>query len=127
MPQVCNPFGGLGLTGGIVDVDGLFDCLNGLWLGLAEESILDRYSEIRRRIYTDVVDPISTSNMRRMFHGDLHTLPESDPFLKMVVDGERDPIVARKLREGMNMLSHDFTQYYSAAADQPSAEIEAAQ
>jgi len=40
--HLCNPFGGLGLTGGIVDVGGLSDCLVGRSKGVADESILDK-------------------------------------------------------------------------------------
>ncbi|KZL81389.1 fad binding domain-containing protein, partial [Colletotrichum incanum] len=35
-----NPFGGLGLTGGIVDVDSLFECSSGIRHGKANETIL---------------------------------------------------------------------------------------
>lgn len=34
--MVCNPFGGLGLTGGIVDIGGLYDCLAGIYEGRAD-------------------------------------------------------------------------------------------
>lgn len=45
--HICNPFGGLGLTGGIVDAGNLSDALIGVIQGLADESILDKYSEVR--------------------------------------------------------------------------------
>lgn len=38
---MCNPFGGMGLTGGIVDIGGLFDCLVGIYDGVADDTILD--------------------------------------------------------------------------------------
>jgi hypothetical protein len=41
-----NPFGGLGLTGGMVDARNLADCIIGIAEGVADESILDKYDEI---------------------------------------------------------------------------------
>src|SRR5271156_5874205 len=52
--HLCNPFGGLGLTGGIVDAGGLSDCLIGLAYGVADESILDKYDEIRRAMWHNI-------------------------------------------------------------------------
>jgi 2-polyprenyl-6-methoxyphenol hydroxylase-like FAD-dependent oxidoreductase len=54
--HICNPFGGLGLTSGIVDAGNLSDALIGVILGLADESILDKYSEIRIKAF-DVRKP----------------------------------------------------------------------
>src|ERR1700754_1414955 len=41
--HLCNPFGGLGLTGGLVDAGGLAECFEGIVQGLADDSILDIY------------------------------------------------------------------------------------
>jgi 2-polyprenyl-6-methoxyphenol hydroxylase-like FAD-dependent oxidoreductase len=49
--HICNPFGGLGLTGGIVDAGNLSDALIGVIKGVADESILDKYSEIRIKAF----------------------------------------------------------------------------
>ncbi|KEQ74157.1 FAD/NAD(P)-binding domain-containing protein [Aureobasidium namibiae CBS 147.97] len=64
--HLCNPFGGLGLTGGIVDVAGLSDRLSGIYDGNADESILDEYSRIRREKYLSMVNPISLENIGRL-------------------------------------------------------------
>ena len=59
--HVQNPFSGLGLTCGMADVGGVADCLIGINKGVAHESILDKYDEVRRKIYWDVSDPVSSS------------------------------------------------------------------
>jgi 2-polyprenyl-6-methoxyphenol hydroxylase-like FAD-dependent oxidoreductase len=56
--HICNPFGGLGLTSGIVDAGNLSDALIGVIAGLADESILNKYSEIRIKAF-DVRKPLN--------------------------------------------------------------------
>lgn len=60
--HLVNPFGGMGLTGGIVDVAGLTQCLVGIERGWAGEEILDRYCEVRRGKWRDFINPISSDN-----------------------------------------------------------------
>ncbi|KAL1642720.1 hypothetical protein SLS58_005224 [Diplodia intermedia] len=96
--HLCNPFGGLGLTGGIVDVGGLYDCLAGIHDGLADESILDIYSDVRRRMWTDIVDPVSSDNIRRLFGQDPDRAAETDDFIKLINVAEKDERVRDELR-----------------------------
>ena len=109
---MCNPFGGLGLTGGIVDVGGLYDCLAGIYEDLADTSILEKYSEIRRQKYNEVVNPISSDNIVRLFGQDPDKALVTDEFLKMCKRAETDPQFAQEMQNGVNILKHDFTQYY---------------
>jgi 2-polyprenyl-6-methoxyphenol hydroxylase-like FAD-dependent oxidoreductase len=111
--QVCNPFGGLGLTGGIVDVGGLYDCLAGIYDGKADDSILDKYDEVRRQKYREVIDPISSGNIVRLFGQDPEMAGEKDEFLKMCKRTEADEEFAREMHGGTKVVMHDFTQYYS--------------
>lgn len=101
----------MGLTGGIVDVGGLFDCLVGLFEGRADASILDKYSDIRREKYTAIVDPVSTSNLLRLLQ-DPDTALEKDEFLQLCKKAEADDEFSAKLQGGVMALQHDFTQYY---------------
>ncbi|KAH8676557.1 hypothetical protein BGZ60DRAFT_429069 [Tricladium varicosporioides] len=110
--HLVNPFGGLGLTGGLVDVGGLAECLVGLEKGLAEESILDRYCEIRRQKWRDVIDPISSDNFRRVAHRNPENALVEDEFLGMVKKMETDVQLKREFDESMYDVCHDFTQYY---------------
>ncbi|KAF4824830.1 FAD-dependent monooxygenase terC [Colletotrichum siamense] len=110
--HLCNPFGGLGLTGGILDVGGLYDCLNGIATGRADESILDRYSDVRSDLYRDFTDPVSTANMRRLCKRDPDKVLEEDTFLQLINESKHNPEVAAQLSKASKGLSHDFTQYY---------------
>jgi hypothetical protein len=47
----------MGLTGGLVDAGGLSDCFIGIAQKGCDESILDKYAEIRRKIFLEVTDP----------------------------------------------------------------------
>lgn len=96
--HICNPMGGLGLTGGIVDVGGLYDCLVGIYEGKAGEEILSTYSDVRRAKYNDVVDPISSENLVRLFKADPETVLETDEFFKMCKRAETDVEFSKELQ-----------------------------
>ncbi|OJD38121.1 fad binding domain-containing protein [Diplodia corticola] len=117
--HLCNPFGGLGLTGGIVDVGGLYDCLAGIHDGLADEAILDVYSDVRRRMWTDVVDPVSSDNIRRLFGQDPDLAAEKDDFIKLINVAEKDEKVRDELRAGLHAIQYDFKQHYRNAQPSP--------
>lgn len=87
----------MGLTSGICDVGGLFECLAGINKGVANESILDRYSEIRREKYLTIVDPISTSNFKRLWEKTPEVTVETDEFFSMLRKGEKDPVFGEEL------------------------------
>lgn len=91
--------GGLGLTGGIVDVGGLYDCLVGMYEGDADASILDKYSDIRRQKYLEIVDPISSENLLRLFNQDSDKALETDEFLKLCKRTETDPEFSREFQK----------------------------
>ena len=95
--HLCTPYGGLGLTGGMIDVGGLFDCLDGIDKGKADESILDKYDEIRRKIWHDIIDPVSSGNFLRVSSKDPDTALESDEFLQMCEKANHDPEVKKEI------------------------------
>jgi len=99
----------MGLTGGFADIGGLYDCLYGIYAGLADDSILDKYDEIRREKYNTIIDPVSSGNIRRLWDPDAI---ESDEFIKMVKRSETDKDFAREMAKGVGAVMHDFTQYY---------------
>ena len=66
-----NPCGGLGLTSGVWTGMVLADVLGAVLRGEEDESILDRYSDERRRVFWEVVSPAATENKRM--------LQETDP------------------------------------------------
>jgi hypothetical protein len=75
----------MGLTGGIADAGSLYESLVGIHTGRADDSILDAYDEVRRRIWHDIIDPISSDNMTRLVkYADPDEAIEKNPFFKMV-------------------------------------------
>ncbi|KAJ5936860.1 hypothetical protein N7466_003310 [Penicillium verhagenii] len=110
--HLCNPFGGLGLTGGIVDVGGLSDCLEGIYTGRAEDGILDIYDTVRRGKYKEIIDPVSSGNIRLLFEQDPDTASVENAFLKTCKQAETDPEVVAALKKAGNALQYDFRQHY---------------
>jgi hypothetical protein len=79
-----------------------------------DESILDKYAEIRKRIWTDIIDPLSRENFRRL-HQDAETARENDPFFQLCVKAETDEKLSREIALGYEKLRCDMTRYYSKA------------
>ena len=115
--HLCNPFGGLGLTGGIADVTSLVDCLIGIDTNRADPSILDKYSDVRREKFYEIVNPISTENFRRLWDQDADTALENDEFLKICKRTETDKEFSIEIQSGAMALQHDFTQYYKVPTE----------
>ena len=61
-----NPCGGLGLTSGVWTGMVLADILGAVLRGEEDESILDRFSDERRRVFWEVVTPAATENKRML-------------------------------------------------------------
>ncbi|KAM5370221.1 hypothetical protein ACJZ2D_008624 [Fusarium nematophilum] len=97
--HLCNPFGGLGLTGGIADVGCLADALSGIYSGRADDSILDEYSRIRSEKYRTIVDPMSTANFKRLWAKDPETTIAEDEFFQLVRKAAEDEGLKKELRE----------------------------
>ncbi|KAL2221986.1 hypothetical protein M432DRAFT_204102 [Thermoascus aurantiacus ATCC 26904] len=86
--HLCNPFGGLGLTGGLLDAGALADALIARINDNYPDSILDKYAQVRRDVFLNIVDPISQANLRRLFESDPDTLRETDPFFKSLLEAD---------------------------------------
>lgn len=102
--HLCNPMGGLGLTGGFADVMGLADCLEGIAAGKADHRILDKYDEVRRAIYHTVVDSTSTENLYRVSTTDPDTVGKNDPFLSMCAAAKSDVKLKEKIDKVITSL-----------------------
>lgn len=74
----------------------LADCLLGIYSGKADMDILDKYDQVRRRIYQDIIDPLSTTNMRRMSQ-DAETILDQDPVLQRAAQAAQDPQIAAEM------------------------------
>ena len=110
--HLCNPFGGLGLTGGIVDVGALLQCFEGIHHGLADDTILDTYSEVQRRKWQELINPLSTANIRRLFEQNPETAMRDDEYLRLIEKAETDLELSRDLQNAGNELLHDFSQHF---------------
>ncbi|SCO31867.1 related to monooxygenase [Fusarium fujikuroi] len=110
--HLCNPFGGLGLVGGIADVGCLCDALDGLNKGLTDDSILDEYSRVRREKYENIVDPMSTANFKRLWEKEPEETFAKDEFFKRIEKANKDENLMNQLREASMSLAHDITQNF---------------
>ncbi|KEF60689.1 uncharacterized protein A1O9_02250 [Exophiala aquamarina CBS 119918] len=106
-----NPMGGLGLTTGVSDVGSLIDCLYGIHDGKASLDILDKYDEIRRKIFNQVTDVTSTANFRRIMQSS-ENVAGSDPFFQLLAKVKEDPNVAAALLSHELSIGCDMTQFY---------------
>ncbi|KIW13561.1 hypothetical protein PV08_08749 [Exophiala spinifera] len=88
--HLCNPMGGLGLTGGISDVGSLVDALRGIHEEKASLKILEIYDQTRREIFNKFIDPISSANLERIWI-DGSTALEKDPTLQYMHAAAQDP------------------------------------
>ena len=65
--HLTNPTGGLGLTSGLYDAYVLYEALAAVIRGEADEAVLDRYSEERRRAFLEHASP-EASNFKHMIY-----------------------------------------------------------
>ena len=104
--HVCNPCGGMGLTGGIIDAAALIQVLTAVCAGRAPESVLDFYAAERRRVFLEVSSPIATDFKRRMSEKDMdRQRADFEEFRRQAEDPERRSLMTAlsKLVEGEPM------------------------
>jgi 2-polyprenyl-6-methoxyphenol hydroxylase-like FAD-dependent oxidoreductase len=89
-----NPMGGLGLTTGFWDAMILADVLAAVLRGEEDQSILDRYSDDRRRVFWEVTSPAASENKRMMEEADPVRQREDCDRYKSMSD---DPDLARQM------------------------------
>lgn len=88
----------MGLTGGLVDAGNLFDCLYGIATGQADDSILDRYSEIRIQKYREIIDPVSSDNIKRLWDASPEAI-KADPFFRAVERAKTDKAFEEEMKQ----------------------------
>ncbi|ORY57902.1 FAD binding domain-containing protein [Pseudomassariella vexata] len=112
--HLCNPWGGMGITGGFIDIGGLYDCLIGIWDGKADESILDLYSEKRIEKWKKVINVVSSDNFRRVSDSDPATILDRDPVMLACKKAESDKEAQLAAFKAMFDVRYDFTQHYKS-------------
>ncbi|HTM96002.1 MAG TPA: FAD-dependent oxidoreductase [Croceibacterium sp.] len=102
--HACNPCGGLGLTGGVLDADMLSDALGAVIAGRADEKLLDFYAGERRRVFVEVTSPMS-ANFKRM-------LSERDPAQRTA---DKEAMYAESERGGANVRASSLAELMKGA------------
>jgi 2-polyprenyl-6-methoxyphenol hydroxylase-like FAD-dependent oxidoreductase len=102
--HACNPCGGLGLTGGVLDADMLSDALGAVIAGRADERLLDFYAEERKRVFVEVTSPMS-ANFKRM-------LSEADPARRKA---DKEAMYAEAERGGANVRASSLAELMKGA------------
>lgn len=102
----------MGLTGGFADVGSLYDCFMGIHLDELDDSILDLYSEIRIKIWRDMIDPVSRENFHRLW--DPTHEEKRKQFFAMCDKANDDPVWGKSVAESIHQVRHDFTQYFKS-------------
>lgn len=87
-----NPMGGLGFTTGLWDGLVLADILAAVLRGDEENTILDRYSDERRRVFLELASPAASENKRMLEEPDLERRKQDCARYQAMTD---DPELAR--------------------------------
>ncbi|CAI6331648.1 unnamed protein product [Periconia digitata] len=110
--HLCNPFGGLGLTGGFADVGSLYDCFLGIHKSELDIDILSKYSDVRKALWRDMIDPMSRENFHRLW--DPAAEKKRDEFFKVCERASADPVWGKSVAGSVMAVRHDFTQYFKS-------------
>jgi hypothetical protein len=110
--HLCNPWGGMGLTGGFADVGSLYDCFMGIHQDELDEDILDRYSEERIKIWRNMIDPVSRENFHRLW--DPAYEEKRQEFFKTCEKANADPVWGKSVAEAIHNIRYDFTQHFKS-------------
>lgn len=87
---------------------GLFDCLYCIHSGQADQSILDKYDEIRRDKYWNVIDPVSSGNLQRLWRPAPEDI-EKEEFFQAIKKAETDREFAREMAEVSSRSACELT------------------
>ena len=68
--HVTNPTSGYGLAGGFFDSVSLVEALAAVIHHGASHEILDRYSEVRRRVFTELASPVSSESKQLLWNSE---------------------------------------------------------
>jgi len=113
-----NPCGGLGLTTGFWTAMILSDLLGAVIRGEADEGILDRYSEERRRIFWEVTSPAASRNKQMLEERDPEQRRRDIAEVQRIVEDETVAlgmlsfpfkVIGDPLREGSRWADADPT------------------
>jgi 2-polyprenyl-6-methoxyphenol hydroxylase-like FAD-dependent oxidoreductase len=104
-----TPAGGLGLSNGLLDSDALAQTLIYIIKDKQPESLLDVYSDERRRIFQFIVDPISTANKLRVERINPDNAVQDDWFYRTLK--ERNPKKMYALAKAYDGWRSDMSKF----------------
>ncbi|KAK6365127.1 hypothetical protein LTS17_011605 [Exophiala oligosperma] len=104
--HLTNPFGGLGLTTGILDADSLGDSLLYVLKEGRSAEILQRWADARLAVFKDIVSPAATENKLRCHETSMED-PYSDPFFRMVRDNAPELVT---MNQGFQRIVTDMSK-----------------
>jgi 2-polyprenyl-6-methoxyphenol hydroxylase-like FAD-dependent oxidoreductase len=101
--HVTNPSSGYGVAGGFFDSVSLVEALAAVIHGDIGDEVLDRYSKVRRQVFTELSSPVSTEQKQLIFDADDPNRLEADlrRYREITTDRElmrRYMLVGRQLR-----------------------------
>lgn len=102
---------GLGLTGGMLDAGCLADAFEGIYNENQPDSILTKYSEIRRKIYKEYTDPWSQENVKRLYSLNPDTAIK-DPFMQAVANASSSEESRQAFLQRPQALRVDIRDYF---------------
>ena len=117
--EVCRRFNsftsdtnlGLGLTGGMLDAGCLADAFEGIYSQNQPDSILTKYSDIRREIFLKYTNPWSQENVKRLFTLNPETAKD-DPFMQTITKSTEDEEVRQAMINRPQVLRVDIRDYF---------------
>ena len=81
-------------------------------VGKTSDAILDKYAEVRRRTFLEVVNPTSQANKMRLHDNDPNTIADEDPFLSKLRNASANEKQHIRANAG---LSVDMSEYFDTS------------
>ena len=100
--HINNPLGGMGMNGGIHDGFNLAEKLASVWLGEADDSLLDLYERQRRPVAVEYVDQITIQNKKDL---EISDLAERAAYRAKMEETARDPEKTRAFLLRTSMIA----------------------
>ncbi|EKG19490.1 Monooxygenase FAD-binding protein [Macrophomina phaseolina MS6] len=93
------------ITGEIVDVGELYDCLVGRYEHNADDSIFVLFDDVRRKKYQEFVDPVSAATLNRIFSVEPEKALDQDEFFQLCKRAEIDSEFAQQFAKVCGLTS----------------------
>ncbi|KAK5088287.1 hypothetical protein LTR05_002504 [Lithohypha guttulata] len=114
-----TPWGGLGLTTGILDADSLGDAFDMVLNEGKSQDVLEIWAKARHAVWKNIVDPISTNNQLRCHNIDPDR-PKEDHFFKVLLDRDDE---LKQINESFDKQMITRMRDLVDRSEQPAAKI----